>query len=55
MKETDKDGVVDHQLMFTPVTTQYVRVIASPEKSLPAWHAGKDKNAFLFVDEIKID
>ena len=55
MKETDKDGVVDHQLTFDPVTTQYVRVIASPEKTLPEWHGGKGKNAFLFVDEIKID
>ena len=55
MKETDKDGVVDHQLTFAPVTTQYVRVIASPEKTLPEWHGGKGKNAFLFVDEIKID
>ena len=55
MKETDKDGVVDHQLTFAPVTTRYVRVIASPEKTLPEWHGGKGKNAFLFVDEIKID
>ena len=55
MKETDKDGIVEHKLTFAPVTTQYVRVIASPEKSLPAWHGGKGKNAFLFVDEIKID
>ena len=55
MEETDKDGVVDHQLTFAPVTTQYVRVIASPEKTLPEWHGGKGKNAFLFVDEIKID
>lgn len=55
MKETDKDGIVEHKLTFDPVTTQYVRVIASPEKSLPAWHGGKGKNAFLFVDEIKID
>lgn len=55
MKETDKDGVIDHKLTFAPVTTQYVRVIASPEKVLPAWHGGKGKNAFLFVDEIKID
>ena len=55
MKEIDKDGVVDHQLTFAPVTTRYVRVIASPEKTLPEWHGGKGKNAFLFVDEIKID
>ena len=55
MKETDKDGIVEHKLTFAPVTTQYVRVIASPEKSLPAWHGGKGKNAFLFVDEITIN
>ena len=28
MKETDKDGIVEHKLTFAPVTTQYVRVIA---------------------------
>ena len=33
MKEIDKDGVVDHQLTFAPVTTRYVRVIASPENA----------------------
>ena len=55
MKETDKDGIVEHKLTFAPVTTRYVRVIASPENSLPAWHGGKGKNAFLFVDEIKVD
>ena len=55
MKEDDKDGVYDHKLTFTPVKTQYVRVIASPEKSMPAWHGGKGKNSFLFVDEISID
>lgn len=55
MKQTDKDGVYDHKLTFAPVTTQFVRVIASPEKSLPAWHGGKGKNAFLFVDEIAVN
>ena len=50
MKETDKDGVVDHQLTFAPVTTQYVRVIASPEKTLPEWHGGKGKNT-IFMRE----
>ena len=55
MKEDDKDGVYDHKLTFTPVKTQYVRVVASPEKSMPAWHGGKGKNSFLFVDEISID
>ncbi len=55
MKETDKNGIVEHKLTFASVNTQYVRVIASPEKSIPAWHGGQGKNAFLFVDEIIID
>ena len=43
MKEDDKDGVYDHKLTFTPVKTQYVRVIASPEKinAGSAWWKGK--------------
>lgn len=55
LKESDKDGVYDHKLSFAPVTTQYVRVIASPEKTLPVWHSGKGKNAFIFVDEIAVN
>lgn len=55
LKESDKDGVYDHKLSFAPVTTQYVRVIASPEKTLPLWHSGKGKNAFIFVDEIAVN
>lgn len=55
MKATDKDGIIEHKLTFDPVITRYVRVVASPEKSIPAWHGGKGKNGFLFVDEIKID
>lgn len=55
MKETDKNGVYDHKLTFTPVTAQYVKVIASPEKSIPEWHGGKSYPGFLFVDEITIN
>ena len=55
MKKTDKNGVYDHKLTFTPVTAQYVKVIASPEKSIPEWHGGKGYPGFLFVDEITIN
>lgn len=54
MKETDKSDIYEHTLVFNPVKTRYVRVVASTEKSIPGWHNGKDKNAFLFVDEIAI-
>lgn len=54
MKATDKKGLFEHQLTFSPVKTRYVRVIAQVEKTLPEWHDGKGKSAFLFVDEIII-
>ena len=55
MKQTDKGGVIEHKLTFAPVTTQYVKVVAGSEKAIPAWHDGKGKVGFLFVDEITID
>ena len=54
MKATDKKGIVEHQLTFSPVKTRYVRVIVQTEKVLPDWHDGKGKPSFLFVDEIVI-
>lgn len=55
MKESDADGVHEHKLTFAPVIARYVRVIASPENSLPAWHSGKGQKGYLFVDEIGIE
>ena len=48
------NGLYDHALTFTPVTTRYVKVIAVPEHTLPEWHGGKGHPAFLFIDEIEI-
>lgn len=55
MKETDKNGIFEHKLTFAPVKTQYVRVVALTEHSIPEWHGGKGNPGFLFVDEITID
>lgn len=55
MKETDKNGVFEHQLKFAPVKARYVRLIATPESTIPAWHGGKGSPAFLFVDEVTIN
>ena len=55
MQESDKNGIYEHKLSFTPVTTRYVKVVAPSESSIPAWHGGKGNPAFLFVDEITID
>lgn len=55
MTEEDRNGIYEHKLTFAPVNTQYVKVIALSEKSIPAWHGGKGLPSFLFVDEITID
>lgn len=52
MKETDPNQIYEHTLTFTPVKTRYVKVKALSEKSIPAWHGGKGKPGYLFVDEI---
>lgn len=52
MKETDPNQVYEHTLTFTPVKARYVKVKALSEKSIPAWHGGKGKTGYLFVDEI---
>lgn len=54
MKQEDKNGIYDHSMRFCPVETRYVKVKATSEKSMPDWHNGKGKPAFLFVDEIEI-
>jgi len=54
MKADEKNGIYDHTLIFSPVETRYVKVKAASEKSIPDWHNGKGKPAFLFVDEIEI-
>lgn len=55
MKETDKNGIYEHKLTFTPVRAKYVKVIALSERQIPEWHGGKGNPGFLFVDEITID
>lgn len=55
MKESDRNGLFQHKLTFTPVKTRYVKVIALSEKSIPAWHGGKGNAGFLFVDEITLN
>lgn len=55
MAEGDADGVAEHALSFTPVKARYVKVFAEHEKSIPAWHKGAGKDAWLFVDEISIN
>ena len=55
MTEKDPNGLHEHQLTFDPVKTRYVKVVAQSEQKIPAWHGGKDKPGFLFVDEITLN
>ncbi|SMO35081.1 hexosaminidase [Saccharicrinis carchari] len=52
LSQNDADGIKTHTLKFEPVQARYVKVIAVPEKEMPAWHGGKGHPAYLFVDEI---
>lgn len=55
MKESDRNGIYEHKLTFTPITARYVKVVAPSERKIPEWHGGKGKVGFLFVDEITVE
>jgi len=38
----------------TKVNTDRLKIIIQPLQSIPGWHPGKGKEAWLFIDEIKI-
>lgn len=52
--ENAADKVYTHKLDFQPTKARYVKLKAASERSIPEWHSGKGKPAFLFVDEISI-
>ncbi len=49
-----KQYVKEFTFKSGPVKTRYVRVIANSIDSLPQWHPGAGKKAWVFVDEIVI-
>ena len=51
----DKNGAYVHELTFEPVEARYVKWIVLPEYHIPAWHWGKGRPAFIFVDEIGVE
>ena len=50
----ERNGIKTHTLTFEPQTARYLRVIMESEKSMPEWHSGKGRNAYMFVDEIVV-
>ena len=52
--EANPNKIYLHEYSFAPTRTRYVKVKALSEKEIPAWHGGKGRPGFLFVDEICI-
>ncbi|MDR1706563.1 MAG: family 20 glycosylhydrolase [Prevotella sp.] len=50
-----RDITVDVKAEFPTETARYVKIVAKPTNSMPDWHAGKGKGAFIFIDEIIIE
>ena len=40
---------------FNKTTVSYIKLLVTPVKSLPAWHAGKGQKAWVFVDEVFVN
>lgn len=55
VSKEDKNGIYTHELSFDTVQARYVKITARPEYNLPAWHWGKGRPAFIFVDEIGLE
>ena len=47
--------IYTHELSFDTVQARYVKITARPEYNIPAWHWGKGRPAFIFVDEIGLE
>lgn len=52
MGEKDANKVYNHKVDFNPTKARYIKLLVKSEHSIPAWHNGKGKPGFLFVDEI---
>ncbi|MFV0536523.1 MAG: family 20 glycosylhydrolase [Dysgonomonas sp.] len=50
-----RDITVDVNTEFPTIKARYVKIVAKPTNSIPDWHAGKGKGAFIFIDEIIIE
>lgn len=52
-KQGTPDGLKEYTLDFPETKAKYLKVVSSPVKGIPAWHAiAAGRPAFIFVDEI---
>ena len=47
-------NIKEFSYKFDPVKTRYIRMVAKSIDSLPEWHPGAGKEAWMFVDEIVV-
>lgn len=55
INKDSQNGIYTHQLSFDTVQTRYVKLTARPEYTIPNWHWGKGRPAFIFIDEIGLE
>ena len=56
LEKGSKNNVPCHNtLAFDKTKARYVRIVGKCTPTLPAWHSGAGKKAFLFVDEIGVN
>ncbi|WP_212005321.1 c-type cytochrome domain-containing protein [Chitinophaga sp. HK235] len=51
-KKDDPNMPVTYDCSFAPVQVSCVKIMLTPVASLPAWHPGKGKHGWVFVDEL---
>lgn len=56
MTESNPNKIYEHTLRFEKAQqARYIKVCARPENSIPEWHGGKGRPAFVFIDEITVE
>lgn len=53
--QESKNEIVNHIMRFKPVEARYIKVTADTETTMPEWHSGKGRQAFIFLDEIVVN
>ncbi len=49
------DGNLAVKCSFNKTSVSCIKLLVTPVKSLPAWHAGKGQKAWIFVDEVFVN
>ena len=54
-KAGDADGVERYEMRFPETSARYLKVVARTVCSIPAWHPGAGRRAYLFADEVVVE